>query len=60
MNIDKAIQILKRDLIDRHPHTGPEANEAIQLGIEALQFFKGAQKAAGGYHDLRLSGETKE
>ena len=34
--------------------------DAIKLGIEALQFFKGAQSAAGGYHYLRLTSETEE
>ncbi len=59
MTIDEAIKLLK----DIGPYRGTLSEDdlkAIKLGIEALQFFKGAQKVAGGFEELRLSGETTD
>lgn len=59
MTIDEAKICLSIQVEVKHRLGKDFEARALQMGLEALQFFKGAQREAGGYQKLRLSGETE-
>ena len=59
MKIDKAISTLTELSDPELYNQGPNDQEAIQLGIEALKFFKGLEDTGALPNDARLPGETK-
>jgi len=60
ITIKQAIKTLKDGAEKAGEAHDFDFEDAQLLGIEALQFFKGAQREAGGYQELHLLGETEE
>jgi hypothetical protein len=60
MTLDEALYTLGTIFIPKNMTETKNQLQAITLAIQALQFFKGAQLEAGGYHELHLQGETPE
>ena len=60
MNIERAIEILIKAKKEPDILYSSDFIDALQLGIEALEFFKEFQKVTGSHQDARLPGETKE
>jgi len=60
MNIPKAIEINETILDGTFDHRDADMDDAIQLGIEALNFYRLLKAAGGVPPDCFLKGETEE
>lgn len=58
MNLEKAIEILTAYKAGSYEDTGPDLDDAIQLGIEALQKLRELRTGRGVIFDRPLPGET--
>jgi len=60
MTLGEAIELNNKVLVTFDARLEEVEKRALRLGIEAVEFFKGAQLAAGGYQELHLTGETED
>ena len=60
MTIDEAIDILDTHQCDMPRNEVPVLIDAVELGIEALKFYRELHRIPGLTLQLHLPGETKE
>lgn len=60
LKLEQAMEVMKHDLVDRHPYTNPDVNEAIQLLIEAGKYRKHLKDEGIIMPGFLLPGETED